>query len=140
MTKTTVRPAIATENVCRIVVKARQFEAKEGAVEENAGSNPSDEGFRGVLGAFDGDPSYAELKSFIDGLDFDDQCDLVALTWVGRGDFTPQEWPRALTLAREQHTRHTADYLLGEPILASYLEEGLAAFGESCEGFEQGRL
>jgi hypothetical protein len=139
-TTTTTRPTIATENVCRIVVKARQFDVKEGAVEENSGSNPSDDGFRGILGAFAGDPSYAEIKSFIDGLDIDEQCDLVALTWVGRGDFTRHEWSRALKLAREQHTRHTAEYLLGMPLLASYLEEGLAAFGESCEGFEKGRL
>lgn len=140
MTKTTTRPGIATDAVCRIVVKARQFSAKEGAVGEGTGSNPSDDGFHSILGAFKGDPVYTELKSFIDDLDIDDQCDLVALTWVGRGDFTALQWARALGTAREQHTDHTAEYLLGTPLLADFLEEGLAAFGESCEGFEQGHL
>ena len=134
------RPEIDTEAVCRIVVKARQFDAKEGAVEENYGANPADEGFREVLAEIKDDPVYEELKTFIDGLDVDDQCDLVALTWVGRGDFTAAEWPRALELARGQHTARTAEYLLGTPTLADLLEEGLAAFGESCQGFERGRL
>ena len=134
------RPEIDTETVCRIVVKARQFDAKEGAVEENYGANPVDEDFREVLADIKDDPVYEELKTFIDGLNVDEQCDLVALTWVGRGDFTAPEWSRALALAREQHTARTAEYLLGTPTLADLLEEGLAAFGESCEDFERGRL
>ena len=31
--------------------------------------------------------------------------------------------------------QHTADYLLGTPLLADYLEESLSQFGHSCEGF-----
>jgi Protein of unknown function (DUF3775) len=134
------RPEIDTETVCRIVVKARQFDVKVGAVEEDYGANPADEGFRDVLADSKDDPVYEELKTFIDSLNVDEQCNLVALTWIGRGDFTAPEWPEALALAREQHTARTAEYLLGTPTLADFLEEGLAAFGESCEGFERGRL
>jgi hypothetical protein len=134
------RPSIDSDKVCRIVVKARQFGAKEGVVEEDPGSNPADEGFRGVLAATSDDPVYQELKAFIDELDIDDQCELVALTWLGRGDFGPREWARGLGQAHERHNNRTAEYLLGTPLLADYLEEGLDQFGLSCLGFEEGRL
>ena len=140
MTEPTKRPEIDTETVCRIIVKARQFDAKEGAVEENYGGNPADEGFREILAESNDDPVYEELKTFIDGLNVDEQCELVALSWIGRGDFAATEWNPALRLARQQHTAHTAEYLLGMPLVADFLEEGLAAFGESCEKFELGRL
>ncbi|HTY65652.1 MAG TPA: DUF3775 domain-containing protein [Alphaproteobacteria bacterium] len=134
------RPEIDTETVCRIVVKAREFDAKEGAVEEEPGSNPSDEQFREVLEDFADDPVYQELKTFIDDLDIDDQCELVALMWIGRGDFKAEDWAQASAQARQRHTKQTSEYLLGTPLLADYLEEGLAQFGESCLGFEIGRL
>lgn len=135
-----MRPEIDTQTVCRIIVKARQFDVKEGAVEENYGANAADEGFRAVLAESKDDPAYEEIKTFIDGLNVDEQCELVALTWVGRGDFGAPDWPRALALARQQHTPRTAEYLLGTPLLADYLEEGLGAFGQSCEEFERSRL
>jgi len=139
-TEPTERPEIDTETVCRIIVKARQFDVKEGAVEENYGGNPADEGFREILAEVNDDPVYEELKTFIDDLNVDEQCELVALSWIGRGDFVAAEWARALGLARQQHTAHTAEYLLGTPQVADFLEEGLAAFGESCKKFELGRL
>lgn len=138
--KTSRSPEIAAETVCRIIVKARQFDAKEGAVEERYGSNPTDEGFREILADTKDDPAYEELKTFIDGLDVDEQCELVALSWIGRGDFAAKEWRQALDLARQQHSERTAEYLLGTPLIADYLEEGLGAFGRSCEDFERGRL
>lgn len=134
------RPQIPTETVCRIVVKARQFDVKEDVVEGNPGSNAADDQFRGVLASYADDPVYEELKTFIDGLDVDDQYDLVALVWLGRGDFKAQEWRRALALARQEHTEHTTAYLLGTPLLPDYLEEGLALFGLNCLGFEKDRL
>ncbi|HZD54212.1 MAG TPA: DUF3775 domain-containing protein [Woeseiaceae bacterium] len=134
------RPEIATEAVCRIVVKAREFAAKEDVVEAEPGSNPVDEELRQVLADYPDDPVYDELKSFIDDMDVDAQCELVALLWVGRGDFRPDQWGQALALARQEHTEHTAEYLLGTPLLADYLEEGLGQFGLSCLDFEKHHL
>ena len=134
------RPTIDLKTVCRIVVKARQFDVKEGAVEENYGANPIDEGFREVLADTADDPVYNELRSFIRELDVDDQCELVALMWLGRGDFERDGWPEALRLARQEHNRRTAEYLLGTPLLGDYLAEGLAKFGWSCTEFEQEHL
>jgi hypothetical protein len=37
-----------------------------------------------------------ELKSYIDAMEEDEQCDLVALTWVSRGDLAGDEWTTAV--------------------------------------------
>ena len=133
-------PDISRESVCYIILKAREFDVQEGAVEEDYGGNPIDEGFQEILAARADDPTYAELKSFIDALDVDAQCELVALVWTGRGDFGAQEWDEALKLARERHSNHTAAYLLSMPLLGDFLEEGLAAFDISCTDEEAGHL
>lgn len=128
------RPDINIETVCRIVLKTRQFDAKEGMVEPQYGANAVDENFRDVLGPLKGDPVVEELTSFIHDLNEDEQCMLVALAWTGRGDFTEAGWNEALDLARQRHGEgDTAGYLLGMPLLADYLSEGLGAFGLSCE-------
>ncbi len=140
MAKEASTPEIATDKVCRIIVKARQFDVKEDVVEEDYGANAADDDFREVLANYADDPVFEELKTFIDDLDVDEQCEVVALMWVGRGDFSPNEWDEAFRLARQEHTDHTAAYLLGRPLLADHLAEGLAQFGQSCEGFEKDHL
>ena len=124
-------PNIDTSKVCFLIVKAREFDAREDAVEEDYGGNPIDEGFREIL-ADPNDPAYAEIREQIEDMNVDEQCELVALAWIGRGDFTADEWTEALRLARERHNEHTADYLLGMPLLGDYLDEGLAGFDIRC--------
>lgn len=131
---------ISPEKVCFIIVKAREFEVPEDVVEEDLGSNPSDEGFREVLAAYADDPTFEELKAFIEGLNEDEQADLVALLWLGRGDYVAEDWEQAVTDALERHKRSTADYLLGTALLPDLLEEGLNRLDLSCEDFEQGHL
>ena len=53
---------------------------------------------------------------------------LVALMWVGRGDYSLEEWEEALQFAEETWTENTAEYLIGTPLLADYLAEGLQQF------------
>jgi len=128
------------DKVCYIVVKARELDVQVDVEEPDYGSGAADEGFRQVLQAYSDDPTFDELKEAIDGLNIDEQCQLVALTWVGRGDYAAGDWQEALATARDAHSDHTALYLIGIPLLADYLEEGLAAFDLSCEDFEMGRL
>ena len=135
-------PDINTDKVCFVILKAREFDVKVGVVEPNPGGSPIDGEGLDVLQDYPEDPTYQEIKVFIEGLNEDEQIDLVALTWLGRGDYGAAEWDDARVeaqRARDEHG-HTADYLLGAPLLGDYLEEGLAAFGQSCEEFETGRM
>jgi hypothetical protein len=93
-----------------------------------------------MLGQSDGDespeerdPAYAELKATIDDLEPDQQVSLVGLMWLGRGDYTLDEWARALEDAGENWNERTADYLIGTPLLADYLTEGLEQLGVEAE-------
>jgi hypothetical protein len=81
----------------------------------------------------------AELSAYIDAMDEDEQCELVALSWIGRGEYAAEEWPSAVAEARARRDRPISQVLLENPMLASHLEYGLAEFGESCEGFAADR-
>ena len=121
------------EIVCSIIVRAREFHAKEEVVLPDDASNFSDDMAFQVLADHADDLSFEEVKQLIDGLEPDQQTSLVALMWVGRGDFSADEWDAAFEEAREMWTPHTAEYLLSRPMVADFLEEGLAVLGHSCE-------
>jgi hypothetical protein len=130
-----VELGIATDKVCHIIWKARQFDVKEADADPDSGSNASDDGMTDVLENKANDPVYTELVSFIRALDLEEQISLVALAWVGRGTYDASEWQQAVETARAEHNQRTAEYLLGLPILGDYLEEGLAAFDLNCADF-----
>lgn len=136
----TVSLAISPEKVCFIIVKAREFDVKDAASDPDPASNPSDDAEIAVLEDRPEDPVVEELTGFIDALTEDEQIDLVALAWLGRGDFTAREWGNAREEAAAAHNDRTAAYLLGMPLLGDFLEEGLSMLGRSCEEFEMDRL
>jgi hypothetical protein len=124
---------ISSEKVCYIIAKARQFEAKDVVADPDSGSNPTDDGVISVLEDQPDDPVYDELMAFIAGLDEDEQIDLIALTWLGRGDASVEEWDDLRSEAARTRNERTATYLLGLPLLPEHLQEGLSQFGRSCE-------
>lgn len=131
---------ISPEQVCFIIVKMREFDAKDGVADPDSGSNPSDDGGIDVLESHRDDPVVYELKSFIRSLSEDEQVDLVALAWLGREDYTAEDWATVREDAARAHNRRTAEYLLGTPLVADFIEEGLSLLGYSCEEFEIGHL
>ena len=131
-------PDINTAKVCFVIAKARELASEDAGIEADA-SNPSADNFVSVLTDDAGDSVRAELRGFIDAMDEDEQCELIALAWVGRGDYTAEEWQTAVAEARARRDRRTSVYLLESPLLASHLEYGLAEFGENCDGFAADR-
>jgi hypothetical protein len=129
----TAELGISQDKLCYIIIKAREFDVKVDPVEEKIGSNAVDDGERQVLEDFADDPTLAELREAIEDLNEDEVVELIALAWVGRGDFGRAEWREAVALARDRHRLKSADYLIGMPLLGDYLEEGYAALGGSCE-------
>ena len=81
----------------------------------------------------------AELISYISDLTDGAQIDLVSIMWLGRQD-GPDTWDEARQIATDEHNDHTAQYLVGTPLLADYLEEGLAVIGRDCSGYNETSL
>jgi hypothetical protein len=132
--------SISSEKVCFIVAKAREFEAKDLVTVPDDASNPSDDRMVEVLEDRPDDPVFQELQSFIGAMSEDEQIDLVALAWLGRGDAGVEGWQELRNEAARAHNRRTASYLLTMPLIPNYLEDALAEFGLSCEEFERDNL
>jgi hypothetical protein len=124
---------ISTEKVCYVVVKAREFDVKVAPEWLDDGSNPTDDGMMRILEDYADDPTLAELRSYLRAMDDDELEDLVALTWIGRGDYTIDEWEDLMSEVRDvRASQNTVRYLIGIPLLGDYLEDGLNEFGLSC--------
>jgi hypothetical protein len=127
---------INPDTVCYVIVKARELFVK---VQPEELYDDSDDVER-ILEDHADDPTYQEIRQFLGSLNEDQLAELLALMWVGRGDYSVDDWQTALSAVNDLRDRHDADYLLGTPLLADYLEEGLSQFGRSCEDFEMGRM
>lgn len=123
-----------------IIEKAREFDAEVPPVNENLGPDGANEEIVDILDDTRDNPTYAELAGALSSLNDDERDEVVALTWLGRGDFTKREWQEALAQARQRHNGRETRYLIGTPLLADYLEEGVSQLGYSLEEFETGRL
>ena len=131
---------IPLENLAFIIIKAREFDAEVPPVDEDSGSNPSDDAEWDVLQASADNATYQELVDAINGLGNPARIELLALTWLGRGDYAKEEWRDAVEEARRIHDEKETQYLVGTPLLADYLEEGLSQLGYSLEDYEIGRM
>jgi hypothetical protein len=129
---------ISQEKAFYIIVKAREFDEQVAPSDPDSGSNPSDDREVDVLEEDADHTVEQELDAALAGLNIDEQLDLMALTWLGRGDFA--SFAEARKEAEEMRDKHIAVYLKGTPKLGDYLEEGLAQLGYSLEDFEKNRL
>jgi hypothetical protein len=130
---------IPLERLGFIIAKAREFDA-EIPVEPDAatGSDPPDDDEREVLLDTPDNPTEQELRDAIDGLGPPERQELLALMWLGRGDYDADSWPEALRQAAQTDIANATDYLVGTPLLGSYLEDGANALGLSLQDFERG--
>ncbi|WP_426164748.1 DUF3775 domain-containing protein [Sandarakinorhabdus sp. DWP1-3-1] len=125
---------IPVETVCRIILRAREYEALVPETDPDAGSNASDDGSVDELeDGRDENPAEAELRAIIDDLAEDEQAELIALAMVGHGTYDASEWDEAMESAAEE-TDDAADWVLDQPTLSTDLDAGLAAFDLSCDG------
>ena len=131
---------ISPEKVCFIIIKAKEFDAKDEVTDPDPGSNPSDDKGAAVLEDHEDDPVLEEITSLINSLSVDEQVDLVALAWLGRDDYSARDWSEVREEAARAHNERTAAYLLGMPLVGDFLEEALSMLGYSCEEYEIERL
>src|SRR5215472_14261697 len=101
--------SISAAKVAAILAKARQFDVKDVVTDPDSGSNASDDAMLSVLEDHADDPVRAELRAIIRSLNEDEQIDLVALAWLGRGDGELDEWDDLREEADHAHNRRTAE-------------------------------
>jgi hypothetical protein len=122
-----------SDTVCFLIDKAREFHAKEEVVIPDTPGSPTEDWALQVLADHFDDATYQEFRATVNDLEPDQQQQLVALLWLGRGDYDTAEWDEALAEARRSWTPRTADYLIAHPLLADHLEDALEQLGYSCE-------
>ena len=121
------------DTVCFLISKAKEFHAKEEVVIPEEYLSPSEDWARQMLADHVDDPTFQEFITTINDLEPDQQAAVVALMWVGRGDYDQDQWNTAYSEAVSASTPRTAEYLLATPLLADFLEEGLSMLGYSCD-------
>jgi len=121
-----------------IIVKAREFDEQVESTDPDSGSNPADDREVDVLEEGADNPVQQELEEALDALNVDEQLDLIALTWLGRGEYS--SFAEAREEASDMRDKHIPEYLVGTPKLGDFLEEGLAQLGYSLEDVKRDRL
>ena len=134
------------ESLCRIILRARENEAQVPAQDPDEDADNvddfDDEGGEALSVLEDELNSGVEeeLRAILDDLADDQLAETIALAWVGRGTYDASEWDDAFQEATDSvadDAESAIDELMDMPLLASYLDAGLAAFDYSCEGVGQ---
>lgn len=129
--------------ICRLILRAKELEAQVPAVDPDDDPDDvddyDDDGGEALSVLEDelNDSVEEEVRSLLDDLAEDQLAELLALAWVGRGTYDSSEWDDAFAEAGDLAPDDRIDELLDMPLLAGYLEAGLAAFDYSCEGVGQ---
>ncbi len=121
-----------------LILKLRAVMAQEELVSPDSGSNPSDDEAAATLQESPDNLTRAEIVAEVEDLEPDQQAELVALMWIGRGDMEAEEWEEALEMAAERRERATADYLLSHPHVADHLEEGIEKLFDGTDLLQTG--
>lgn len=131
------------ETLCRLIIRARELEAQVPALDPDEDADNvddfDDEGGEALSVLEDEINSGVEeeVRSTLEDLADDQLAETLALAWVGRGTYDSSEWDDAFAEASDVGPESAIDEMLDMPLLASYIEAGLAAFDYSCDGVGQ---
>ncbi len=134
-------PLTPLDTLCRIILRGREYEAQTpsdydaGEAADNV--NDTDEETLSVLDDEINDSVEEELRAVLEDLGEDQLAEVIAFTWVGQGTYDASDWDEAMDEAQSlvsDGASAAIDDLLEQPMLASVLEAGLAAFDLNCDG------
>jgi hypothetical protein len=135
-----IDPLTPLETLCRIILRAREYEAQTVDYADDEDAADVDDEQEGTLSVLEDDINTSveeELRSVFEDLGEDQLAEVLAFCWVGQGTYEAGDWDEAISEAQEvvgDGTEVAIDELMEQPMLASVLESGLAAFDLSCEG------
>ena len=124
---------ISTEKVCAFIEAARELAGKVPSTAGDRTTTGDDSRLVTIEDYPDRDDRRRQTVEFIAGLNVEEQTDLLALIWLGRGDYDTAEWDDALAEAEARIAARDPDYMIGDAALPEYLGGGLEAFGRSCD-------
>ena len=126
---------ITPDTAFAILLKAREYEVKVPQTDPDSGSNPSDDNSVDALELGPQDETRRELLSAVSDLNDSEQNDLVALIYLGRGDFSLDQWEDAKQAAADLSRGQIPRYVAETPLASDFLEEGLSQFDESLQDY-----
>lgn len=126
---------LSPDTACFILLKAREFDAKVDEVDPDEASNPSDDRAIDVLEFNPDDVVEDEIAAAVEALNEDEKLDLLALVWIGRGEFDISEWRAAREAARRVDPERLAAYIAQHPTISDDLEEALGQLGVSLDEY-----
>jgi len=134
-------PLTPLDTLCRIILRAREYEAQT-ATDYDGGEaadnvDDEEEGALSVLDDTINDSVEEELKAAFEDLGEDQLAEVIAFCWVGQGTYEASDWDEAMAEAQDLvsgGTEGAIEELMEQPMLASVLDSGLAAFDLSCNG------
>jgi hypothetical protein len=118
---------IDRETLAYVVLKARAYDVLVPPDDPDDASDAGDDRFVDALEDEPDNPAGQELRAAIASLDVDARAALVALTWLGRGDY--DDWDEAISAARERAEGPASRYLMGIPLLGDLIEDGADKLG-----------
>jgi hypothetical protein len=124
---------VRIQTVCFLISKAHEFQSQEQVVLGDAPEIPAEDWALQALADHTEDPCLNEVQEVLGDMNPRQRAELVALMWLGRGDFDVEDWESAVEDALEEHSERAAEYLMAHPTVAEDLEEGLSLLGYSCE-------
>ncbi|MEQ7872838.1 DUF3775 domain-containing protein [Sphingomonas sp. ASV193] len=132
-------PVTPLDTLCRIILRAREYEAQvPGNYDDDEDADEVDGEDGEALSALQDSINTSvedELRTSLDDLAEDQQAEVLAFCWVGQGTYEAADWDEAIEEATDEVSSGGAvDELLEMPMLASVLEAGMAAFDLSCDG------
>jgi hypothetical protein len=134
-------PLTPLDTLCRIILRAREYEAQTATdYDGNEAADNVDDEEEGTLSVLDdsiNDSIEEELQAAFEDLGEDQLAEVIAFCWVGQGTYEAADWDEAMEEAQSlvgEGAQGAIAELLDQPMLASVLESGLAAFDLSCDG------
>ena len=133
-------PLTPLETLCRIILRAREYEAQTVDYADDEDADDIDDEQEGMLSVLEDDVNDSveeELRAVFEDLGEDQLAEVIAFCWVGQGTYEAGDWDEAMEEAQSlvgEGSQGAIAELLDQPMLASVLESGLAAFELSCDG------
>ena len=120
---------ISTAKIARAIARAREHDVIA-ASWENQIQQSFHEGLGdAIIDAFVTGSTRGTLAEFIESLDKDEKASLLAIALIGRGAFPPESLAEVVERAKSESIYTEDNYLIGIPLLAEYLHEGMEKLG-----------